>query len=95
MECQIDRLKFTSSVYAYHLAARLVLRYLSRKDYKTGVIRMLDEIPAQHRYTVIVLASSLALHTGVLITEVLEYITQMGWIKMKSDMSGQKSAVNI
>ena len=64
MECQIDRLKFTSSVYAYHLAARLVLRYLSRKDYKTGVIRMLDEIPAQHRYTVIVLASSLALHTG-------------------------------
>lgn len=62
MEYQEDRLKFTSSVYVYHLAARLVLRYVSKEDCKSTVIQVLDEIPAWHRYEVMVLASSLALH---------------------------------
>lgn len=62
MEYLDGRIKFTTTVFAYHLAARLILRTFNGENYKVTVYKRLSEIPYQYRYYVMVIASSLALH---------------------------------
>lgn len=62
MEYQNGKIKFSTIVFAYHLAARAVLRCLKIENYKDAIINTLDNIYYTHRYFVMNVAASLALH---------------------------------
>ena len=55
------RIKFSNSIFAYHLAARRVLRSYNKKNL-LSIYDQLDLLSYKYRYYVIVIAASLALH---------------------------------
>lgn len=61
MEYINGRIKFSTVIFAYHLAARRILRLFKEEDY-SNVCEQLDLIPYQYRYYVMVIAASLVLH---------------------------------
>ena len=68
MEYQNDRIRFTSLTYAYHLAARHILRLFSKEKSATRVFQALDALSIKYRYSVMVVASALVLHLQMDIT---------------------------
>lgn len=62
MEYVNDRIRFTTLTYAYHLAARHILRCFAKKNCRNIVIQALEEIAIDYRYVVMVMASTLVLH---------------------------------
>ena len=56
-----SRIKFSNSIFAYHLAARRVLRSYNKKN-QLSIYDQLDLLSYKYRYYVIVIAASLALH---------------------------------
>lgn len=60
MEFENQKLKFTSDVFAYHLAARSILRLFRRRIGEPNLNGKLNALPIKYRYYVMVLASSLA-----------------------------------
>lgn len=61
MEFINGRVKFSTIVFAYHLAARCLLR-LFKENSNSDVIIQLNMLPYQSRYYVMVIAASLVLH---------------------------------
>lgn len=61
MEFINGRVKFSNIVFAYHLAARRLLRFF-KEDGNSDVRVQLDLLPYQSRYYVMVIATSLVLH---------------------------------
>lgn len=60
MEYENQKLKFTSDVIAYHLAARSILRIFRRYISEPDLNGKLNALPIKYRYYIMVLASSLA-----------------------------------
>lgn len=61
MEYSNGRIKFSTSIFAYHLAARRILRLFKEED-NSFVCAQINLIPYQYRYYVMVIAASLVLH---------------------------------
>ena len=62
MEYVNNRIRFTTLTYAFHLAARHILRYFAKENCKDVVVQALDDIAVEYRYSVMVVASALVLH---------------------------------
>lgn len=62
MEYVNNRIRFTTLTYAYHLAARHILRCFAKENCKDIVIQALEKIAVDYRYIVMVMAATLVLH---------------------------------
>lgn len=62
MEYVNNRIRFTTLTYAFHLAARHILRYFAKENCKDVVVQALEDIAVEYRYSVMVVASALVLH---------------------------------
>lgn len=60
MEYENRRLRFTSDIFAYHLAARSLLRTFKNHLDERDLFNKLNAIPIESRYYVMVIASSIA-----------------------------------
>lgn len=60
MEYENRKLRFTSDIFAYHLAARSILRTYRNRISERDLNNKLNAIPFEYRYYVMVIAASLA-----------------------------------